>query len=321
MKIYAQIIVCILILALHSTTFASNLGTIKVGYIPVGDCLQLFVAEELGYFTEQGLTLEKQAVKGGALIAMAVESEDLDLGWSNLVSLAIARDKGFPFKVLSPGAYEDERGHRVHSLLIKADSPIASVKDLKGKTIAINTLGNVNDLAVTALAVQHGLTSQDFKLIELPFPQMEAALADGSVDCVLTLEPFVTKALSSGTAKTLEPAALKVYGDHFLLAAWFSTEKWVAKHPEQAAAFSAAVRKASEFISANPDQARGILIRHTGLTPELAQKIAMPAFATDIFVGDVQPMLDLTLAFKYIKTALDPQTLFFDTLTPSKPKS
>ncbi len=306
----------VLLAALLTAAIASaaDLGKVRVGYIPVGDCLQLYVAEELGYFAELGLSVEKQAVKGGALIAMAVESGDLDLGWSNLVSLAVARDKGFPFVVLAPGAYEDEQGHRVHSLLVRPDSPIASLADLKGRTVAINTLGNINDLALAALAKEQGLAPGDIKLVEVPFPQMEAALAGGSVDCALILEPFVTKGLAAGSVKVLDPAPLRVYGERFLLAAWFAKSDWIAKHPEQAQAFRAAVLRASDFIAAHPEQAREILVKHTGLEADLAQRIAMPAFVKDVTGADVQAMLDLVLAFEYVKKPLQPQELFSEPL-------
>ena len=51
-------------------TIPANAETIRLGFIPVGDCLQLYVAEEMGYFAEEGITVEKTPLKGGALIAM-----------------------------------------------------------------------------------------------------------------------------------------------------------------------------------------------------------------------------------------------------------
>jgi NitT/TauT family transport system substrate-binding protein len=283
--------------------------TIRLGYIPVGDCLQLYVAEEMNYFAEEGVSVKTTPLKGGSLIAMAVEAGELDAGWSNTVSLAIAEDKGFDFTILSPGAFEVAPDHRSHSLLVKADSPIKTFADLRGKTIAINTLGNINEVAVTALAEENGLRTADFRLVEVPFPQMIAALDSGSVDAVLTLEPFVTLGLTKKTARLLEPAALKAYGDHFLIASWFTTRTWEKNHPDTARAFRRAMLKASAYIRVNQARARDILTRHTKLSPELAAAITLPAFAGEIAKNDVQPLIDLAARYGFISAPFPAERL------------
>jgi NitT/TauT family transport system substrate-binding protein len=274
--------------------------TIRIGYIPVGDCMQLYVAEELGFFKEQGLAVELTPLKGGPLIAMAVESGELDAGWSNTASLAVAEDRGFDFAILSPGAFEREDTNRVHSLLVAAGSPITGLADLEGKTVAINALGNINEIAITALAAESGIDPKRIRLVEIPFPQMSAALSGGSVDAVLTLEPFVTLARKIGSARMLEPAALRAFGPRFLIAAWFAKREWIAANPGLADGFRTAVLKASAFIEAHPDRARDILTRHTRLSPELARSIALPYFAQTIEDQDMQPIIDLAARFDFI---------------------
>ena len=274
--------------------------TLRLGYIPVGDCLQLFVAQDLGYFNEAGLDVQATPFKGGPLIALAVEAGELDAGWSNTVSLAIAHGQGFDFAVLAPGAFES-REVRVHRLLVRTDSPIASLADLKGRTVAINNLGNVNEIAVTALLASQGLSPSDIRLVEVPFPQMATALANGSVDVVLALEPFVTLALRDGTARILEPAALRAFGDNLLIAAWFARAGFLAEHPATAEAFRRAVLRASAFITGHPDQAREILTRHTQLSPDLAKAIALPLFKTTIDDAEVQGAIDVSARFGFLK--------------------
>jgi len=284
-----------LILLLSST--APAMETVRLGYIPVGDCLQLYVAQDLGLFAGEGVTVEATPFKGGSLIAMAVEAGQLDAGWSNTVSLALALDRGFDFAILAPGAFEVAPDHRSHSLLVRADSPVRSVADLRGKTVAINTLGNINEVAVAALAAESGLDRDDVRLVEVPFPQMIPALENGSVDAVLVLEPFVTLGASGGRTRVLEPAALRAFGDRFLIASWFAARRWIDAHPEAAKAFRRAMRKASAAIAADPARAREILTRHTGLDAELAKAVTLPAFEERIRDADVQPLIDLAARF------------------------
>ncbi|ADU64226.1 MAG: ABC transporter substrate-binding protein [Pseudodesulfovibrio sp.] len=288
-----------MVIMMIALTIPANAETIRVGFIPVGDCLQLYVAEEMGYFAEEGITVEKTPLKGGSLIAMAVEAGELDAGWSNTVSLVMAEDREFDFAILAPGAFETE-SHREHSLLVAKGSTITRFTDLKGKTVAINALGNINEIAITALAEENGMDSSTIKLVEVPFPQMLGALESGAVDAVLTLEPFVTLGKSSG-ARILEPAALKSYGDRFLIAAWFAKRTWMQEHPVIAEGFRRAVLKASEFIETNPAKAREMLTRHTKLSLELAQSITLPYFAQSIEDSDIQRIIDLTAKFSFIK--------------------
>jgi NitT/TauT family transport system substrate-binding protein len=283
---------------------SANAGTMRIGYIPVGDCLQLYVADEMGYFAQEQLVVEKTPLSGGSLIAMAVESGELDAGWSNTASLAMAVDRGFDFSILAPGAFELEQGHRVHSLLVSTSSPIRTFADLKGKTVGINGLGNINEIAITAMAADHGMDIGEIRLIEVPFPHMVAALDSGTVDAVLTLEPFVTLGTSSGAARILEPAALQAYGHRFLIASWFARSEWIRAHPGDAQGFRRAVLKASAFIEANPAKAREILTRYTKLDLDLARAITLPHFAQAIEPADIQGIIDLAVRFGFIRHPL-----------------
>lgn len=303
-KLFAGIVLAALVLA-----SPLQAETIRVGYIPVGDCLQLYVAQEMGYLEAEGITVETTPLAGGALIAMAVEAGELDVGWSNLVSLAIAADKGFDFVILSPGAFERDGTNRVHSILVAKDAPIDSFADLEGKTVAINTLGNINEIAMTALADAEGVDIGAIRLVEVPFPQMGAALASGSVDAILVLEPFVTITTDNNTAKVLEPAALKSYGERFLIAAWFARQSWIKENQEAAAGFTRAMLKASQYIEENPEKARDVLTRHTKLTPELAQTITLPYFGQEATDQDIQPLLDLPAQYGFIDTTLTAKAL------------
>jgi len=273
---------------------------LKVGYMPVGDCLQFFVAEAEGYFKAEGLAVTGASMKGGAVIAPAVEGGELAIGWSNTVSIILAHAKGFDFAFLAPGAEGVAGTNDVHALLVPADSKITSVKELAGKTVAINTLGNINEAAMRALAEKAGIAPDSIRLVEVPFPDMATALAKGSADAALTLEPFVTDAVSRGVAKVLEPSPHAVFGNPYLIGAWFAKKSWIKAHPETAAAFARAVTKASAFIAAHPDKAREILRGRTKLSPELAAKITLPRFPEKLEPAALQGVIDVCARFGLI---------------------
>ena len=284
-------------LSLAAPALAAAPIPLKVGYIPVGDCLQFYVAEEQGYFAAQGLAVTGAPMKGGAVIAPAVEGGELAIGWSNTVSIILAQAKGFDFAFLAPGAEGVAVTNDVHALLVAADSKIASVKDLAGKTVAINTLGNINEAAMRALAEQAGIAPDSIRLVEVPFPDMAAALSKGSVQAALVLEPFVTDAVSRGAAKILVPSPHAAFGSPYLIGGWFAKKAWIKAHPAEAAAFTRAVTQASAFIAAHPDKARAILSERTKLDPQLAAKIVLPRFPETLAPAALQGVIDVSARF------------------------
>ncbi len=290
---------------------AANTEEIVVGYIPIADCLQIYVAEAMGYFQQEGISIQKRPMKGGTAIAPAVESGDIQVGWSNTVSIIIAHTKGFDFTFLTPGALEVEGGHRTHSLLVPSNSPIKQIGELAGKVVAINTLGNVNELSITALAERYGIDMKTIRLVEIPFPDMEAALKNNSVDAALVAEPFVTLSVMHGSAKVLEASAHKAFGDKFMIASWFAKKSWAEKNPAKAAGFTRAIAKASEYITNNPKEVSGHLLSATKLSADLVGKISLPAFSATFDLADMQKLIDMAAKHKFIGAAFPAREIVY----------
>lgn len=276
---------------LMSPAQAAELAKLRVGIIPVGDCLQIFVADAKGFFKEEGLAVEMPRLAGGAAIAPAVEGGTLELGWSNVVSIALAREQRFDYVFVTPGATEAS-GFRPHKIMVAADSPIKGPKDLEGKTVAINTLANIPYVAAASWLRGAGVALEKVSFVEVPFPNMEAALKTNRVAAAVMLEPFVTASLAAGSTRVLEPEPFKAFGPRALIASWFAKREWVEKNPQQAKAFARAIRKATQFIRANPAEARQILVAATKLPKELAEKITLPAFEETLSESDVQVVID-----------------------------
>ena len=291
----------LLCLPMPRIAVAEKLKVINVGYIPIGDCLQLYVADGMGFFKREGISVEKKPMQGGAVIAPAVEAGGIQVGWSNAISIIIAHSKGFDFQFLTSGAISEEGTNRVHSLLVAKDSPIQKISDLAGKKVAINTLGNINELSMVALAYKNNLDIKKIRLLEVPFPHMETALKKGSVAAILAVEPFVTLSISHGTARYLVKSVHKTYGEKFMIASWFAKRSWVVKNPQKASAFVKAINKASDFISAHPERTTKFLVNNTKLTTDLIKKITMPSFSSKFDKSDLQRMIDMTARHNFIK--------------------
>ncbi len=293
------------------TTTALEVTTLKVGVIPIGDLLQAWVADSQGYFTDEGLTVEFVPMAGGAAIAPAVESGEVDLGASNVLSLILAHDQGFEFQYFTGSWLQAAPDHWNHALLVPVDSTIQSASDLKGTTVAVNTLGNINELMISKYLTDHGLDPDVVNFTEVPFPDMPAALEQGRVDASVTVEPFVTIAVGNGSARILDAAPYASLGDRVLVGGYFSTKSWLDAHPNTAAAFDRAIVRATEYINADPVAATSILPNYTKLSEDLAATIKQPIFGDRVEAGDIQPWIDNAVKFGFLDQGFAPNELLW----------
>jgi NitT/TauT family transport system substrate-binding protein len=283
----------------------------KLGYMKIVDNAALFMAMEKGFFKSEGLELETVPMAGGAVIVQGVTSGDLQFGWSNVISLYQANVEGFDFKLVAGGATNVKGKNETHAIQVLKNSPIKSAKDLDGKTVAVNTLNNIVHLMVMAWMDKNGASSAKVKFVELPFPQMLAALSSGRVDAISIHEPFATAAVQKGEARVLA----QPWGDvlpKFLIASWFASDKWIAKNKNTIQAFVRAINRGIDAIHADPEGSRAAMIKWAGLSPELAGKIGLPVFEKAISERDVQATIDLTVKYKLISRPLKARDVISD---------
>src|SRR5205085_6124411 len=127
----------------------------------------------------------------------ALVGGSLDLGTLNVLTQVLAQDQGFRARAVA-GVLASRRGDPLHGILVRADSPIQSGRDLEGRTIATNTLNNIDHLMQQVWLQNNGADPRRVSIVEVPFPQHPAALAQRRVDAIGPSEPFVTVAQSQG---------------------------------------------------------------------------------------------------------------------------
>jgi NitT/TauT family transport system substrate-binding protein len=106
-------------------------------------------------------------------------------------------DKKIPVKIVS-------LGHRSGAvIMVKTDSPYQKFGDLRGKRIAIPSRFAVDFLFLRKMLAREKMTPADIQIVEMPPPDMPAALYADAVDAYCTGEPFGAAAQSAGYARVL----------------------------------------------------------------------------------------------------------------------
>ena len=283
----------------------------KLGYMKIVDNAAMFVAMEKGFFKAEGLELETVPMAGGAVIVQGVTSGDLQFGWTNVISLYQAFAEGFDFKLIAGGATNVRGTNETHAIIVAKDSVTKSAKDLPGKTVAVNTLNNIVHLMAMAWVDKNGGSATKVKFVEIPFPNMEAALVAGKVDAISIQEPFAAVAARKAETRVLS----NPWGDvlpKFLIASWFASEKWIQKNKAVAAAFVRAINRGVDAIHADKEGGRSAMIKWAGLHPDMVGKIGLPLFEKAISEKDVQVTMDLTYQYKMISRPLKARDVLSD---------
>ena len=106
-------------------------------------------------------------------------------------------DKKIPVKIVS-------LGHRSGAvIMVRNDSTIQKFKELTGKRVAIPSRFAVDFLFLRKMLAQEGMSPKDIQIVEMPPPDMPAALFAKAVDAYCTGEPFGAAAQRAGYARAL----------------------------------------------------------------------------------------------------------------------
>ena len=260
---------------------ATKTTTVSVGVIPIIDVAPLYLGIQKGFFTSRNLEVKPVPAQGGAAIVPAVMTGSQQFGFSNVVSLLVGRDKGIPLTSIAAGASSTgDPAQDVNAVLVAKGSTLQSAKDLEGKKVAVNTLNNIGDTTIRTAVEKAGGDPSKIQFVELPFPDMPAQLAKGNVDAVWESEPFRSAILGAGGRVLFDN--LTETHPKLQIAQYFTSEKYKSENPDVVEGFVAGLNESMEYASAHPDEVRAVLGTYTKLTPEVAAKVVLPAWPTEL---------------------------------------
>jgi len=162
------------------------------------------IAQQKGYFRDEGLTVQFVSFRSAADMVVPLGAGQLDAGGgAPTAGLYNAVARGIDVRVVADLG-SDPPGYGFQELLVRTDLVKAgrykSVKDLKGMTISCAAQGATGYAALGRLLQTAGLALSDVRLVYLGYPDQVVALKNGSVDASLMPEPNATLAVQTGVA-------------------------------------------------------------------------------------------------------------------------
>lgn len=279
---------------------------IKAGITPIIDQAQYYAAVDQGYFKQEGLDVEGVTGNNSAALLPGLTAGRLQFVSANIVTVLQGVEEGIPFRIVGPGTAMAAKPPDISPLAALKDGPIRTLKDLEGRTLAVNSLRGILWLYSRAYLESRGVDLSKVKIVELPFPNQYDALIAGRVDAVGMTEPFATRATESGKVKILGyPYTEKQANMQSVVLV--TTADWAKNNTDSLNRFVRAYLKGQEYIQRHKSDPAGVKIisSYTRMDPAVVSKIVLPEFPATVSIEGIEETARLMMEYKLLKAMPD----------------
>ncbi len=263
------------VLLLGLSSAASAADEVKLRYLASqGGLAAHELAAELGYFKDTGITIENIGyAAGGPASLIALASGDVEIGSAATSAVLNSIISGNDFVAAYPS---NGINNEVQSIFyVLNDSPIKEIKDIAGKSVAVNTLGAHLDYTIREALHSVGLPTDAANQVVVPGPQLEQVLRSNQVDVAAfgywqtTFEGAAKK--NGGLRAIFDDTDVlgEIAGGFVVL-----RRDFVKEHPQAAKIFVEQSQRALDYARENPEETKKVFaktLQERGENPDIAQ--------------------------------------------------
>ncbi|MBW2038973.1 MAG: ABC transporter substrate-binding protein [Deltaproteobacteria bacterium] len=314
-------LVCLLVLGLLlplalSPGVEAKERVVRIGYLPLVMSLPTFVAAEKGFFAQEGLEVELVRFQSGTTVVDALVAGRIDANCGSAIVTHWFAEQNVSgrFKIFLLYGTDSMEDDNTFVVVVKKDSPIKELKDLKGKKVA--HFPGVTNLSLAKAIIRTQIDPEGVIFTEIPPPNLVPALAAGQIDAFFTPEPFGMMAVSKGVGRYLRKSPLTVLNlEKGIPGGAFSfSAKFLKKNPELAIKVKTAVEKAVDYMKTHEKEARGYLAKYTQLPPPVAMGIPFDKWIKieELNKGAGQGYFDVLYKEGAYKKRIDTTKLYYE---------
>jgi NitT/TauT family transport system substrate-binding protein len=291
-----------------SASFAVEKLKVAVPQRGFWDSTWVEFGETAGYFKDAGLEVEVFYTEGGAQTIATVASGSVDIAMSNGILGAIGTyvkgGDATPYRIISA----EMTGANELFWWVKADSPIKSLKDADGKTIAFSSPGSSSNLILLTLLKQTGSKAKPLPTGGVPGTYTQTMT--GQIDIGWSVVPFALKDVNEGKARIVARASDATELKNQTIRANLASVNALKNRRETIVKFMQVIHKSIDWAYSNP-QAIEIFARNMKVTPAIAKQAVdgyFPKSAMQIGeIRDLERSLQDALDYKFISSPKTPQ--------------
>lgn len=266
-----------------SDASASGPQHVDVGYTPITTALPAWVAQEEGFFKDNDLDVTLK-VSANINTMPPLMGKQYDIALSTQPDLIKASSSGLPIVQVSGDALDTKPNPTV-LIMVRPDSGITSIADLRGKRIAAPSLGGNIHLSLLYLLEKNGVPASSIQGVQVPSPNIPDQLTSKQVDAAEVLQPFANELLAKGMVSLGDP--FRSIGDSVTQTFWISDRSWAQSHRTVIEHWVKALNQASEFISSHKAETVGIMQKYTHQPAATLADTPLPDYS---FTNDVDQL-------------------------------
>jgi sulfonate transport system substrate-binding protein len=270
-----------------SGSWGTEAQVVRIGYQPSSSVL--LVGKAKGFYEKQflkdGVKVEWQPFLSGPVMIEAAAGDRVDLLAVGNMPPLVARAGGIDLKVIAKAAFNPA----TNALLVRPDSSIHSIADLKGKKVAAQVGSSVHFFLGQLLA-QAGLSLKDVELVNLAGPDQGPALESGAVDAIILWMPYRTQLEQSGKARVVVdsshvPGSLSLYAVR---------GEFAEKNPALVESFLKATQATNHYMKSHPKETLEVLSQASQFPAAvLAESLKGFDWSLGLTAGDEKAMGDI----------------------------
>ena len=308
-KIIIGIIVAIVVILgviFAFNAFGNDGDTVHIGYLPSDHDAALFVANASGMYADKGITVELHEYNNGGDLMSAMASGDVDVGYVGITPALSSIQKGVPIKITA-GAQTEGSG------LVAHDSSISSIEDLKGKTVATPGQASIQYMLLQYDLKKHGMTLSDVESPGMKVASMNDALKTGSIDAMITYEPFVSIAEKLNNEKVVETSG-EILENHPCCVVVMS-DSFLKDHADQASQIIDIHKEATEKLRSNPEECvqylPSTIVPDKDVEAEILSNMNWVSDLNDTYKEDIHKFIDIETDLGIITTKFTDDQIFY----------
>ncbi len=288
-----------------TTTAAPEPTPVRLVFVPATTGLLVNVAQEQGFFADNGLAVElTPAANISEIIPTLGQQVDISLGTAT--DLIRAADSGLDV-VQILGNTNDTEDNPFVRVIVPADSGIESITDLEGRRVSSPTLSGVIHVATRYWAQQEGIDPDSIEGVQVPPPNTVEQFNAGQVDAAEALEPFAGALVGMGNVSIGDPFAS--IGLPLATNFWVANGEWAANNPDVIAAYKLSLEQAQAFVESNETEARAVLQGYTGMPDPVAANVSLPTFNLEIRTDDLARWVEVLVSLGDFEGEIDVSSL------------
>lgn len=283
-----------------------QLQSLSIGIMPDVDSIPFIIAQEKGYFKEEGLTVTINQFKSAVDRDSALQSGNLDGAVSDMLAVAFAKSGGFDVAITSvtSGSYK---------LVMNQHETVTTIKELQGKDVAISK-NTIIEYVTDRIMTEGGLTPGDINKIVIPqIPTRLEMLQNGKIAAATLPEPMATIAVKNGGKVLNSSDQLSISPGVMIF-----TTKAIGQKEQEIRAMYRAYNKAVDYLAHEPMENYIDLLTSKGSFPDSVKgALVLPKYQKAVAPAskDVDECMKWLQARQLIPTAYSAQELVDDRFT------